>query len=137
MKKAVLALILCISLCACSSNTESGFISIDVQDVLTKIANKDTFLIIIDNDECYSCDAFKEELSDVIEKNKLRVYTLNYSDNSEVDIDQLNIALGKYSSWPAAFYVVEGEIPQTNLYEYSIDPEGWQTWLENMKIIKN
>ncbi|NBK97000.1 MAG: hypothetical protein EOM50_03075 [Erysipelotrichia bacterium] len=136
MKKILLAILLCVSLCACSEKQANGFIESDVQEILTKIANKDTFLIVINTEECYSCDTFKSEIEKVVEKNDLHVYTLNYQDISDVDNDQLNIALGKYSTWPAAFYVVESEIPQTNKYEYSLDPEGWKTWLENMKIIK-
>lgn len=137
MKKILLALLLCFSLCACSSQSQEGFVSIDVQNVLTKISNKDTFLVIINNEGCYSCDTFKEELQETVDKNGLTIYTLNYDSITEVDIDQLNIALGKYTSWPVAFYVVEGEIPKINKYEYSTDPEGWQKWLEDMKIIND
>ena len=112
-----------------------------MQDVLTKISNKDTFLIIINNagssEDCYSCNEFENELKEVVEKHNLTLYTLNCYDIGEVDMDQLNIALGKYQTWPAAFYVVEGEIPQINKYEYSLDPEGWQTWLKDMKIISD
>lgn len=141
MKKVLIALTLCISLCACSPKNEEGFIAVDVQEILTKISNKDTFLIVINNyessDSCYTCSEFEEELKDIVEKHNVNVYTFNSYDVSEVDIDQLNIALGDYTSWPTAFYVVEGEIPFINKYEYSLDPEGWQTWLENMKIIND
>lgn len=141
MKKMLLAFILCISLCGCQPKNEDGFVSIDVQDVLTKISNKDTFLIIINNssssDDCYSCNEFENEIKDTVEKHNLTVYTLNCYDIGEVDMDQLNIALGKYSTWPVAFYVVEGEISQINKYEYSLNPEGWQTWLKDMKIISD
>lgn len=140
MKKVLIALVLCISLCACSPKNDEGFITVDVQEILTKISNKDTFLIVINNyessDSCYTCSEFEEELQELIDKN-INVYTFNSYDVGEVDIDQLNIALGDYTSWPTAFYVVEGEIPLSNKYEYSLDPEGWQTWLENMKILND
>lgn len=140
MKKVLLALVLCISLCACSQKDEEGFITVDVQEILTKISNKDTFLIVINNyessDSCYTCSEFEKELQVLIDQ-KINIYTFNSFDVGEVDIDQLNIALGDYTSWPTAFYVVEGEIPLSNKYEYSLNPEGWQTWLENMKILND
>ncbi len=136
MKKLSVLLMISVLLFGCTSGNEEGYISIDTQEALGKIANKNTFILMISNDDCYSCAAFEEELDSVIKSDKLKIYTLNFSDISEAEVDQLNIALGKYETWPVLFYVVEGEVSNLNKFEYSRDPEGWRTWLKNMKIIK-
>lgn len=135
MKKLSVLLLLSVMLFGCGSGKQEGYVNIDTQETLSKIANKNTFLLMIRNDDCYSCDALEEDLNPVVEKNNLTIYTLNYSDISEAEVDQLKIALGKYETWPVLFYVVDGEVSNLNKYEYSFHPEGWKTWLENMKII--
>ena len=136
MKKISVLLLLSVVVFGCGKQSEDGYVSVDTQETLSKIANKNTFLLMIENEDCYSCDALEEDLNTIMDSEELTIYTLNYSAISEAEVDQLNIALGKYETWPVLFYVVDGEVTKLNKFEYSQNPEGWKTWLENMKIIK-
>lgn len=138
MKKTLLA-VLFIMICitsACTRDKSSGFQNIESDRVIDKIANKDTFLLIIEHSGSYACEIFKNEIKSTVDKNKLLVYVLDESDMDASIKDQLNIAIGDYSSWPTMFYIKDGSLIITDKYEYSKDPEGWMTWMENMKLIK-
>lgn len=124
-------------LVACQSNTaDIGLKEISGEDIVLKTANKETFFVMISNDDCYSCEVFQKEVEPILEDQQVLLYELNVNELEESIVDQVEIALGSYSSWPALFYVQEGEIAPTNKYEYSLDPEGWMIWMQNMGFIK-
>lgn len=135
-KGIVLLFILMLSMSACSKKTEHGFQDINSSDVMSKISNKETFLLLIVHEDSYACDTFIEEIKPTVQDNNLVLQVLDGTDMDESIKDQLNIALGDYSSWPSLFYVKDGTITITDKYEYSLEPEGWKSWMTNMKLIK-
>ena len=135
MKRIILAILMVLLISGCSGTNESGWISSDAQTVLNKIANKESFLVLIDKNDCYSCEMLKEDLNDCVSENKLDIQVINDYDISDSNRDQLQIALGKNSSWPVLYYVKEGSVSELLVYEYSLDPEGWKQWLIDMKLI--
>lgn len=135
MKKIMLAILTVFMLSACNGNAETGFIASNVQNVLNKISNQESFLVLIEKKDCYSCQMFREDIQNAIEKNKLNIDTICDDDISDSDRDQLQIALRENRSWPVLFYVKEGSVSELAVYEYSLDPEGWEQWLIDMKLI--
>ena len=72
MKRIMLAISMVLLISGCSGTSESGWISSDAQTVLNKIANKESFLVLIDKNDCYFCGMLKEDLNDCVSENKLR-----------------------------------------------------------------
>lgn len=138
MKKIGIALLLImmLSMSACSEKAEYGFQDINSSDVMNKITNKETFLLLIVHEDSYACDTFIDEVKPTVQENNMVLQVLDGTDMEASIKDQLNIALGDYSSWPVLFYVKDGTINITDKYEYSLEPEGWKTWMQNMKLIK-
>lgn len=140
MKKSLLVfLLLCSCLfSACSKYEEYGFVEVSGSEIISRITNKETLVVMIINDNSYSCDMFMQESESVFEEAKIKVHVLNEADieDSQSMKDQLEIALGDYNSWPALFYVKEGTISAVDKYEYSMDPEGWKKWLQTTQLIR-
>lgn len=141
MKKTCVILLLLIILIGCdktittSTSTYEAFKESSVSSVVDKIYNAESFLLMITNENCYSCDMYVEDVSDTLVENELTIYTLNYADLSDNEIEQLQIAVGSYTSWPTIFYVVEGKTYPVSTYEYTMDAEGWEAWLIKMELI--
>ncbi len=137
MRKNITLILLCLLfLGGCKQETQYGFVHSDVNTIINKTINDESFLVMISNSDCYSCDVFIEDNHASLQKDEIIVYTLNYSTLSLTDVDRLEIALGSYTTWPVVFSVVEGSVLPVNKYEYSRDAEGWQAWLLAMGIIK-
>lgn len=135
LKKFVLLLCLCL-ISACSVHQEYGFVKKNGSEIVNRISNQETFLVMISHEDSYSCDVFMEESESVLEEKEITVYVVEESEIEDSIKDQLEIALGDYSSWPALFYVKDGSISMNNKYEYSKDPEGWKTWFQSMGFLQ-
>ena len=137
MKK-ILIILLLICMCGCTMEKEAGFVNISGEEVVNKVTNKETFLLMVTYENSYACEIFEKEIEPVLVEENILMYVLDEAAILENDslMEQIDIALKEYSSWPAMFYIVEGSIAKNHLYEYSLDPEGWQTWMENTGIIK-
>ena len=131
----IFMVVFALTLMACSATQESGFIDSDVQTILDKITLDETFIILIETDECYSCEQLRLDLADTVSAESLDIYVINTEDLSESDADQLSITIGDYPSWPTLFYILNGEVASNGVYEYSTNPEGWQSWLIEMGIL--
>ncbi len=136
MKKCILLLVCLLTFTACTEKDNKTLKRTSVNEIVTKIQNKETFVMVLGSKDCYSCKMLKEEMSDTIKENNITLYGVNSQDLTSTQLDQLNIAAGNFETLPVLFYVVKGEVPLGNRYEYTLDPEGWSTWLSNMKLIK-
>lgn len=124
-------------LVGCANNSiDYGIEEISAEDVVLKVTNKETFLVMVSNENSYACDTFIEEVKPILKENNIVLYDFNVNDVEASELDQVEISLGEYTSWPTLFYVQDGEIAPTNHYEYSLDPEGWMLWMQNMGFIQ-
>lgn len=121
---------------ACTKKDSETLKLMNVSEIMTKIQNKETFLIVVGSKDCYSCKMLKEEMDDVAKENEIILYGIDSGKLSAAQFDQLKITAGNFETLPVLFYVVNGEVPLGNSYEYTLNPEGWNTWLSNMKLIK-
>ncbi|MDF9824225.1 hypothetical protein M2475_000583 [Breznakia sp. PF5-3] len=131
---ALLSLTFIITGCFNSRNSEKSM-EIDAETVIEKTVNRETFLLLIVNDDCDPCEDLMSLIKVPLAKNQITLYRLNYADVSNDMADQLQLMLTSYSSWPALVYVKDGEVYSGSVYEYSLDPEGWETWLINQGLI--
>lgn len=134
MKKYLL-LIVVLLMGACSYD-EVGYVTITGAETLTKMENGEDFVLMISDDDCYSCEMLKKESNKTIENNELTIYELYSKDVHDKVKEKLDVILGSYSSLPTLVKVIDGNVSVMNKYEYSQDPEGWKIWMKDMKLIK-
>lgn len=135
MKRLVLMVVLVVVV-GCGLQRSEHMIRISASNVVEKVMNHESFLLYIDHDDCDPCDTFFDDFDEVVRKEKLTVYALNYS---SIDVDmaeQLSLMNVKFTSWPVLIHVRDGVIMSENIYEYSLDPEGWKQWLISQGILK-
>ncbi len=131
----VIFVMLCV-LVGCQSKDASQFTATSVNKVIDKVNKSQSFLVVITNTNCYSCDEFVVDATPLLEEHNIEIDSIDYSQLSNSEIDQLNIALGSYTTWPAVFYILEGKVYPQSIYEYTKDAEGWEAWLIKMGLIK-
>ncbi len=137
MKKINVLILLVVLLSGCSDEKSyESFTTSTVSAVIDKMNNSESFLFMITTEDCYSCDMFVEDATDILTENELTIETLNYAEFSNNEMEQLQIAVGSYSSWPTIFYIVEGKVYPISKYEYVKDAEGWDAWLIKTELIK-
>lgn len=135
MKRSILCLLIFSVLCGCARDNKETFTSIDANAVVEKIVNKETFVLLLTSDACDPCDDFEDLIEPMIASDHLMIYRLNYSEVDSEMSDQLQLMLRPFSSWPTLMYIQDGVISDERIYEYSKDPEGWETWLVKQGLI--
>lgn len=136
MKRVMLSLLLVVFLVGCNSNkTTAQHQTIEASEVIEKVTNQETFVLLITNDDCDPCSEFHEKTSDTLSNINKNLYELNYSSVDTNTSDQLNQVLSEYSSWPVLMYIQNGNLYEHGVYEYSLDPEGWEEWLIKQNLL--
>lgn len=129
-------LLLVVFLWGCSTTPE-GYVSISGIETLSKMEEKEDFVLMISSSkDCYSCEMFKKESEKTIEENHLTIYELNYSELTDKEKKKLDTLVGSYTSLPVLIKMEDGNISMIGAYEYSLDPEGWKVWMQDMKLIE-
>ena len=136
MKRVMLSLLLVALLVGCNSNkTTAQHQTIEASEVIEKVTNQETFVLLITNDDCDPCTEFHEKTSNKLSEINKDLYELNYSSVDANTSDQLNQVLSDYSSWPVLMYIQNGKLYENGVYEYSLDPEGWEEWLIEQNLL--
>lgn len=136
MKRIMLSLLLVCLLVGCNSNkTTAQHQTIEASEVIEKVTNQETFVLLITNDDCDPCTEFHDKTSNKLSKINKDLYELNYSSVDANTSDQLNQVLSDYSSWPVLMYIQNGKLYENGVYEYSLDPEGWEEWLIEQNLL--
>lgn len=121
---------------ACSSQNNDEYVVVaKASEIMEKVINRESFLLLITNDGCDPCEEFEALLKPVLAEKGQAIYQINYASIDQNMADQLHILLADYTSWPVLMYVKDGAVYSGNTYEYSLDPEGWKTWLLKQGII--
>lgn len=127
--KRICIVLLCLLVGCTNFISKDNFTKISSDDMMTKIMNRESFLVFIDHDSCDPCTEFRSQLNSVIEEKQMQVYILNYSDLDFDAAEQLELFNIRFSSWPVLLYVKDGVITIDDIYEFSLDPKGWKQWL--------
>lgn len=133
MKKFIKYFVLVISfmfiLCACTKSN-SHLKEISLNDLKTKINNKESFALYIGNENCSHCVAYLPTLEEVLDKYNITVYHL---DNSKLSTDELS-TLKEYvniTGTPTIAFLVKGE-EESTLYRI-IGEASYDTTVQKFK----
>lgn len=109
MKKIFICLILLLPLIVgCNSSKLKEYEEISYDEFITKIDNKDDFILFIGSATCSHCASFKTTINSIIQKYQIKIY---YIDINKFNVDQEN----KFRSYinfggtPTTVFIYSGE----------------------------
>lgn len=82
MKKIILLCVVMLSLVGCS---KSRYTEISYKQLIDKIDNKETFVIVFGSDTCEHCRSYEKTMNKVIKDKKIKIYYLNVRKLSDED----------------------------------------------------
>ena len=136
MKRVLKFIIIICFLVGCDTNkTTAQHQTIEASEVIEKVTNQETFVLLITNDSCDPCMEFHAHTSDTLSTIDEDLYELNYESVDNNTSAQLELVLKEYSSWPVLMHIINGNLYENSVYEYSLDPEGWEEWLIKQNLL--
>lgn len=95
---------------AIASNKTTNIISISGSELLEKLKNKETFILIRTQDGCHHCEEYKPVLNRVLTENNINAYELNTTKlrNESDEIKNEIEKLFNISGTPTTIFINEG-----------------------------
>ncbi len=128
MKKVIKKLFVCtLFIILLSGCGKSYIINTSLDEVITKVNNKESFILYIGSAKCSHCATYKPKLEKVVNKHKIKVY---YVDVSKLDDKELNKLsdIVSYSGTPNTAFIVKGEDPGSQTH---IDGDVSESYIED------
>lgn len=90
--------------------SKSYFNKITYEEIIEKIDNKDSFVLLISQTTCTHCASYKPKLEDVANEYKINIYYIDIDLLEEDEYDELNSRLSFASSGtPLTIFLKNGE----------------------------
>lgn len=111
-------------------NNQLELITVNLDWVKEKIESKESFLIIITNEECTYCDELYEILNEYEPNQKVTIYDLSFKDFS-YDREEVKDVFPSFVGTPNIFYVEDGIIiSQYDNMEGDLTIDLFGRWIE-------
>lgn len=117
------------------NKTKEAIESTNINTIINKFYNQDTFILTINADSCLSCDEFSNIEEKTLKASRLMTYSINYDDLDEESIKNLKKHVGDIKVLPSVYYIVNGEV--INQFEYEGSLDAWKQWLKKIKSTRN
>ena len=124
MKKLVLVLLSCFMLVGCTGL--KTYEKISYKKLMSKLDNKESFILYIGSSNCGACADFKPTLEAVIKKYQVKVYYIDSYKLSDEQYRELNNVISYGGSTPTVAFIkdgAEGENPTYNRIKGSRDQD--------------
>lgn len=126
--KLIITLGLVLSLVGCSSSIDRSDISVDkgdlvvttAKEVLDKVDNGDTFVVIFTQTNCSHCKLYEPTVAEVCVDESIKVYQIVADKDSSGSLDTLIERL-EVEYTPTTFVIVEGEVEDSFVGNISVD----------------
>lgn len=144
MKKRMCIFIMLFLLSGCFSQGQSKGtpIELSASEVVERLhdQDKDTFLLYITTDSCYSCDEYEKVIEKLEAIKPFDIYYLTIDlaeDDSETKeaLNELEVTIGNYSTFPMTYYFYKGNLQPENVKDGYIEEKVYETWLKNLHIL--
>lgn len=143
MKKVLLCLFCTMLLLqGCSKNNEGEPIELTAQEVLVRLQDpkKNSFMLYITSDSCYSCDEYEKVIQEIEEETPFEIYYLKIDTNEEDSdvkqaVEELQITTGKVQSLPSTFYFYQGSLLPENKKEGYLEKKDLLKWLNDLHLL--
>ena len=142
MKKLICAMVFLLLFSGCQKSQSKGTpIELGATQVVERLhdQDKDTFLLYITTDECYSCEEYDKVVKNLQEIKPFDIYYLSIDleeDSSEVKeaLNELEVTIGNYSTFPMTYYFYKGNLQPENIKKGYIEEEDYEKWLKDLHI---
>ena len=137
MKKKILFLvaILFATLLLTGCNATASIEEISLDTLKGKIENKDTFILEVIQTGCSHCAEFSPRLKSVLSDNNLTAYSINLSDLSKEELEEMN-NISKISGTPTTLFFKVGEEDTTHRLVGSVSNSEVESRLKDAGYIK-
>lgn len=85
MKKILIVVLLLLTITGCTNNSYKEPIKIKYDEYIEKINNKETFALLMWQTGCTHCEVFEPKLNKVIEKYKIKMYSIDLSELDDTE----------------------------------------------------
>lgn len=106
---AIILLITIISLLIFNKQTKGEFTKINYNQIKEKIKNKDNFILIVSRTTCSHCLDYKPKVKEITKEYNIKVYYIDYDEESKTNQDKLLNDLNLDGSTPITMFFKKGE----------------------------
>ena len=144
MKKMMCAILTTLMLSGCfgSSQTKGEPIEVSAREVVDRLQNqkKDSFLLYITTDNCYSCDEYKKVIEELQDIKPFDIYELHINLKEEDEdvkeaLSELEVVIGDYTAFPMTYYFYKGNLQPENIKAGYIEKGDYEKWLKDLRIL--
>ncbi len=142
MKRVVVICVLFLMLVGCNMSNDNNIKEITIPEAIEKVnnENKNSFLLVVTTDQCYSCDEYDKVLKEIENIQPFDVYVAKYDmvDESKENIEileELECTVGKINQFPTTYYFYQGNLSKENIKEGYIEKKELITWLSSLHIL--
>lgn len=142
MKRIFVMFVLFLALVGCGASKDNNIKEITIPEAIEKIGseNKNSFLLVITTDQCYSCDEYDKVLEKIEKIQPFDVYVVKYdmmdeSKENEEILEELECTVGKINQFPTTYYFYQGSLSKENIKEGYIEKKELITWLSSLHIL--
>lgn len=133
LKKILLLILVLFSLTACG---KKSYKEISYQSFLTKMENKETFILYIGSSTCSACARFKPTLETVMTEYDIHVDYIDISKLTNEQISEFSTIINFGNSTPKVYFIKEGEYSQYNAIKGAQDYDYVVSKMEKNGYIK-
>ena len=126
MKK-ILICLMTILLVGCGN---PKYTEINYEQLITKLDNKETFVLLIGSDTCSACANYETTMTKVMKDTKIEIFYVNLHLLSEEDYNKV---YSKYvvNSTPTTIFIKDGE--ETSTYNRIVGAADYKTVIEQLE----
>lgn len=144
MKKTICAILTVLMLSGCLSTHEKKGepIEVSARQVVDRLQNqkKDSFLLYITTDNCYSCEEYTKVIQELQDIKPFDIYELHINlkekdEDVKEALSELEVVIGDYSTFPMTFYFYKGNLQSENIKAGYIEKEDYEKWLKDLHIL--
>lgn len=123
MKKLILASIMLLLILAGCSSKDAGVTFIDITQLDEKISNNEDFVVILGQDTCIACLAYKPTLEEVVKNKDVEIYYVQIVStwsiaSKQAVIDYFEEDLGQtVQGTPTTYFIKDGVVEDSVLGE--------------------
>lgn len=105
---------LCILLLFVGCGKIKSYQEISYESLLTKLENKETFILYIGSSDCTACESFNPVLKSVLKDYQISVQYIDVEKLSKEDLHHFETIINFGNSTPKVYFIEKGEYSQYN-----------------------
>lgn len=106
---AIIILIAIISILIINNLNKGELIKLNYNEITKKIDNQEDFILVVSKSTCSHCATYKPKLKKIAKDYKIKIYYIDYDNESQENQDKLLKNLNLDGSTPITLFIKEGK----------------------------